>query len=98
MVEKFKNMTRKKKLLLTKKHLEKIKLQKIRVPKILLIKKFLSKKRTNLMKHPMTSLSRNPNQLKRRRNLTIKLLKTLTLLRKRNQKNQKSILAKRIIK
>jgi len=91
-------MIKKKKLLLTKKQLEKIKLQKIRVPKILLLKKYLSKKRTNLMKRPTTSPSSNPNQLRRRKNLMIKLLKTLTLIRKRNQKHRKFIIAKKIIK
>jgi len=60
----------------------------IRIPK-----KILIKIKTKLMKHLKASLSRN--QLKRRKYLKINLFKNLNLWRKK--KNQKFILAKKII-
>lgn len=59
-------------------------------------KKFLRKIRTNLMKLLKTSLSRIQKQMKRRKNLMIRLI--LNLLRRINQKNQKFTIAKKIIK
>ena len=87
-MKKFKRRKRKKIFLLTKKQLEKIKLQMKRTPKKLLNKKFRRMIRTNLMKPLMKNLPRSQTRLKRRRNLP----------RKKNQKNQKIILAKKIIK
>ena len=95
-MKKLKRRTKKKKILLTKKQLKKIKLQMTIIPKKLQKKKFLRKIRTNLMKLLKTSLSRIQKQMKRRKNLMIRLI--LNLLRRINQKNQKFTIAKKIIK